>query len=159
MQNKLLKLEKYFETESYDDFYAIGKDLVFWVDWREYDDAIVDFIEECLETGSLAAKIEDRPNEELELFVSYQGKIHQRIIVDLDDTIIWLNELLQPTYEIRFCKVSKGSDTLAFVPLTNEQWQALQGRYGEELISKHFEVITKNSKFFNKKHKKTALNF
>lgn len=154
MQNKLLKLEKYFETESYNDFYAIGKDLVFWVDWREYDDAVVDFIEDCLQTGTLAAKIEDRPNEELELFVSYKGKVYQRIIVDLNDTIIWLNEILQPTYEIRFCKISKGSDTLAFVPLTSEQWQALQGRYGEELIAKHFEILTKESKFFNKKHKK-----
>ncbi|MCC9041972.1 hypothetical protein LNQ81_04555 [Myroides sp. M-43] len=150
MQDKIQLLEKYFETELYEDFHSLQSDLVIWVDWREYDDAIVDYIEKCLQTGHLNATIEDMPNDELQLKVQYDNKVYTHLIVDRDDTIIWLNQILQPDYEIRFCKISDGSDTLAFLPLTREHWHQLETIYTLEQIEKHFEHINNESVFFNK---------
>ena len=33
MDEKIEKLGKYLESEEYDDFYNLGNDIVFWVDW------------------------------------------------------------------------------------------------------------------------------
>lgn len=153
MQDKIQLLEKYFETELYEDFHSLQSDLVIWVDWREYDDVIVDYIEKCLQTGHLNATIEDMPNDELQLKVQYDNKVYTHLIVDRDDTIIWLNQILQPDYEIRFCKISDGSDTLAFLPLTREHWRQLETIYTLEQIEKHFERINNESVFFNKDYK------
>ncbi|AJA68136.1 hypothetical protein HX045_10480 [Myroides odoratimimus] len=152
MQDKITLLEKYFETGLYEDFHSLQSDLVIWVDWSEYDDAIVEYIETCLQTGHLSASIEDLPNEQLQLKVNYDNKIHTHIIVDRDNTIIWLNSILQPEYEIRFCKISDGSDTLAFLPLTREHWRQLETIYTLEKIEEHFEAIHSDSVFFNKEY-------
>lgn len=150
MQDKIQLLEKYFETGLYEDFHSLQSDLVIWVDWREYDDVIVASIEKCLQTGHLIATIEDMPNDELQLKVNYDGNSYTHIIVDRDHSIIWLNQILQPDYEIRFCKISEGSDTLAFLPLTREHWRQLETIYTLEKIERHFERIDNDSVFFNK---------
>lgn len=152
MQNKLQLLEKYFETGLYDDFHSLKSDLVIWVDWGEYDDAIVEYIEKCLQTGHLSATIKDMPNDELQLTVNYDGNIYTHLIVDRDDTMIWLNSILMPDYEIRFCKISDGSDTLAFLPLTREHWHQLETIYTLDKINTHFEAINSDSVFFNKEY-------
>ncbi|MGL5275189.1 hypothetical protein [Myroides sp.] len=152
MQKKIQLLEKYFETELYEDFHSLQSDLVIWVDWSDYDDAIVEYIEKCLLTGHLTASIEDQPNDQLLLKVIYDSKEYTHIIVDRDDTIIWLNSILMPDYEIRFCKISDGSDTLAFLPLTREHWHQLETIYTLNKINSHFEAINSDSVFFNKEY-------
>ncbi|PWB19880.1 hypothetical protein DCO46_21270 [Flavobacterium sp. HTF] len=151
MDEKIEKLNQYLESEEYDDFYNLGNDIVFWVDWRESDDAIIEYCEKCLKTTSLSAEMK-QVSDNLELTIKYENTIYTEKIVDRDRTIISLNEIIKPKYEIRFCKVSDGSDTLAFLPLANQQWQQLMEKYGEQKINQCFEPINEDSVMFNKEY-------
>ena len=151
MNGKIEKLDKYLKTEEYDDFYNLDRETIFWVDWREFDDAIIEYCEKCLKTNSLKAEMKE-VSEDLELTINYENKTHTEKVVDRDRTIITLNEIIQPKYEIRFCNVSDGSDTLAFLPLSNQEWGQLIEKYGEEKINKCFEPINQNSVIFNKEY-------
>jgi hypothetical protein len=151
MQEKLTLLNKYLTSASADDFNAIPNSVVFWVDWREEDDAVVEYCEKLLQTGQLSATMEDKPDG-LELQITFQGAVHREMIVDRDRTIIFLNTIIQPNYEIRFCKASDGSDTLAFLPLTATEWQQLEAQYGADMINECFEQINAESVMFNKSY-------
>lgn len=149
MVNQLTKLDQYLNSTDHKELIHVDSDLIFWIDWREHDDAIIDCVEASLQTGVLSAKINDKPAEELELEVHFEGNTYRKMIVDRDDTLIWLNAILQPKYEIRFCKQSLGSDTLAFIALSNSDWDQLSKQYGAERINELFDTITPQSKFFN----------
>lgn len=153
MQSKIQKLDEYLKATDGKDLFHIESDLISWIDWREHDDAIVEYIESSLQTGALSAHIQDRPADDLELIVQFEGTTFNRMIVDRDDTIKWLNDILQPKYEIRFCKHSEASDTLAFISLSTENWLLLTEQYGKERIDELFEIITPDATFFNKEHK------
>ena len=49
-----------------------------------------------------------------------------------------LNKIIQPEYEIRLFMESLGSDTLAFVPLSKEEWEELEKEFGEEKVNYYF---------------------
>lgn len=149
MDEKIEKLGRYLETEEYDDFYNLGNDIVFWVDWRESDDAIIEYCEKCLKITLLSAEMK-QVSDSLQLTIKYEDRIYTEKIVDRDSTIIALNEIIKPKYEIRFCKVSDGSDTLAFLPLASQQWKQLAENYGEQKINQCFEPINEDSIMFSK---------
>lgn len=149
MQDKLTLLDKYLTTTSDDDFDEIPESVVCWVDWREQDDDIVTYCERRLQTGQLSATMEDKPNG-LELQITFGGTIHRDQVVDRDRTLIFLNSIIQPSYEIRFCKASDGNDTLAFLPLSAAEWKELETKYGAENVNKCFEPINAGSVMFNK---------
>ena len=151
MNKKLEKLDQYLKTEEYDDFYNLDRDIVFWVDWREEDDAIIEYCEKCLKTNLLIAEMK-QISDGLQLTINYENRIYTENVVDRDRTIISLNEIIKPKYEIRFCKVSEGSDTLAFLPLANQEWVQLIETYGEHKINQCFEPINKDSIMFNKEY-------
>lgn len=65
-----------------------------------------------------------------------------------DPTIIALNEILQPDYEIRMWMESIGSDTLGFVFLTPDEWSALELQFGLENVKEYFMRITADTKIF-----------
>jgi hypothetical protein len=121
------------------------KTTVFWVDWREEDDAIVRYCESVLQTGNLAAEVvNDETGEGSALSIRYDAK---NIKVPLSDSpddrhiaICALNDALSPDYEVRFCIDSNGSDTLAFVPLPQTTWRELEEEHGQKL-NKHFYQI------------------
>ncbi len=46
--SKIDTLEKYIVTESFEELSALNSQLIFWVDWREEDDAIVEYCEKAL---------------------------------------------------------------------------------------------------------------
>lgn len=60
-----------------------------------------------------------------------------------------LNKIIQPEYEIRLFMESLGSDTLAFVPLSKEEWEELEKEFGEEKVNYYFSKIKDNSKMFD----------
>lgn len=68
---------------------------------------------------------------------------------DRDTTIKTLNKVIQPEYEIRLFMESLGSDTLAFVPLSKEEWEELEKEFGEEKVNYYFSKIKDNSKMFD----------
>jgi len=127
------------------DAFLKSKDAFFWVDWREEDDAIVEYCESLLETGELSAEIIDADNEHgFDMYIVYSNKRAKvSLTLSEDDrhiTLCALNDILRPDYEVRFVIASKGSDTLAFVPLPSAEWQALERRYGKQ-VEKHFYRI------------------
>ena len=119
---------------------------VFWVDWGEEDDAIVEYCESVLQTGALSSKFLDADNE-----AGFELLIHcnsLRTVVpltispaDRHITICSLNEVLAPDYEIRFCIDSNGMDTLAFLPLASADWTDIETKYAD-LFATHFGQVT-----------------
>ena len=147
---KLETIESYIENPTvdfYSDVFDGRYDIVMVVDWREEDDEIVQYCENILETGHLSAELEDADNQlgftltihygEKSLLIPYVGDG-----ADRDTTLLALSEILQPDYEIRWCKVSEGNDTLEFIPLPKILWHRLDMKYAgqmDELFGR-FEV-------------------
>jgi hypothetical protein len=125
---------------------------VFLVDWREEDDAIVEYCESILCTGSLSAVIVDIDADPgFELYIEYAGKrTRVPLVVGPEDrhlTLHSLNQILAPDYEVRVCVDSQGSDTLAFLPLRATHWSELERTYGAQ-VAAHFRKIAKKPNLF-----------
>ncbi|BAP32491.1 uncharacterized protein CHSO_3454 [Chryseobacterium sp. StRB126] len=147
--NKVDTLKKYIETESFEELNALNNQHIFWVDWREEDDAIVEYCEKCLQTDALKAEMA-YSGEDIFLTIQYKDQTFREKVIDRDPTLIFLNRVLQPDYEIRFCKGSDGSDTLAFLPLSKEEWEELERNHGKEKLDRLFEVIHQDTQMFSK---------
>ncbi|MCH7379180.1 MULTISPECIES: hypothetical protein [Acinetobacter] len=122
------------------------------VDWREEDEAIIEYCENILQTGSLRAEIQNADNlQGFTITVYYQNQTliipYQGEGADRDTTLKALNQILQPDYEIRFCVASDGSDTLEFIPLPQEVWQKLDQKYPHN-IDQFFRRFEPDSEFF-----------
>jgi hypothetical protein len=121
-------------------------DCGFSVDWREADDAIVEYCESVLQTGRLSAEWVDD-----DLFVIFGSK---RVRVPLTQsesdrhiTLLSLNEALSPEFEVRMLYASVGSDTATFIPLDTESWSALE-REASEVVSRRFHKLTPHPNTF-----------
>jgi len=122
------------------------------VDWREEDEAIIEYCEKILQTGDLSVETESADNaqgfiirlhyKDQALIIPYQGEG-----ADRDTTLKALNQILQPDYDIRFCEPSDGSDTLEFIPLPQEAWQKLDQKYSHN-IDQFFRRFESDSEFF-----------
>ena len=157
--DKMAFLEEYLTTQNRDFFshnFCDNNDIyefAMWIDWREEDEAIVDYCEAILKTGQLSVKTSGAENERgFDIIIFYKN---QEILIpyklkgaDRDTTIKTLNQTIQPEFEIRFCKESSGSDTLCFIPLIKRQWDELDEKYQKQVDEK-FEKITAESKLFN----------
>ena len=127
-------------------------ETVFWVDWREEDDAIVDACEAVLRTGKLAGEyVEVNTDDGYEVYVRYGDR---RVKVPLSYgerdrhlTLCALNQALSPDYEVRFCRDTNGGDALAFLPLPTKAWAELERRYGAALV-RRFHRITERPNLF-----------
>jgi hypothetical protein len=125
---------------------------VFWVDWKEYDDAIADACDEILGTGRLSGElVEVNTDKGYEIYIRY-GNRQVRVPLtysgaDRHITLCALNEALAPDYEVRFCIDSDGGDTLAFLPLPVAQWTEFERQYGDA-VGKRFYRITARPNLF-----------
>ncbi len=127
-------------------------DTVFWVDWREEDDAIVRYCEDILRTGDLSAEVADIDADPgFEMYISYRGQRTKVPLVeglaDRHITLHTLNQLLKPAFEIRVCADSNGMDTLAFLPLSATDWSALEATFGER-VERRFRKIEQRPNLF-----------
>jgi hypothetical protein len=127
-------------------------DTVFFVDWREEDDAIVGYCEGILKTGDLAAElIQIDADPGFEIYIAHRGRrVKVPLVIGLEDrhiTLYTLNELLKPAFEIRVCVDSNGSDTLAFLPLSGADWSALDARFGDT-VARHFRKVEERPNLF-----------
>jgi len=110
---------------------------VFWVDWREEDARIIDYCEDIIKTSQLSSRLDEE-----KLFVQF-GELTNEVPLtfsgaDRHVTLLALNQILSPNYEIRMVWASNGSDTLAFAPLACELWRALEEEFGEPRVSQAF---------------------
>lgn len=153
--NPLELIKNYLTTGADEDFESLmaENDIAFWVDWREYDVSIIEYCEAIIQTQQLSAMLNDT-NDEMgfELLINYKGAQHKVPYLgkgaDRDTTIITLNKVLMPSFEIRLLIPSKGSDTLAFMPLSKAQWQTLATQFGQAKLAEYFEKITENTVLF-----------
>ena len=138
--NKMARLAEYVETGDphiFDDmFYGdFEHEFVLWVDHGEDDEDIPKMCERMLKTGDLDAWWAD--NDAPDLIICFRGVEHRVVYpnnyADRDTSIIALNNVLQPEYELRYCTASAGSDTAALLPLTSEEWHTLEGRFADGL--------------------------
>jgi hypothetical protein len=140
--------------EAVREFLADENNLVL-VDWRGDDDAIVHECEAVLQTGDLAAEVVEIDLEPgFEMYISHRG---QRVKVPLvlgiggrHITIHTLNQLLKPDHEIRVCVDLNGMDTLAFLPLSANEWASLESRYGQR-VGQHFRKIEEHPNLFTER--------
>lgn len=155
--DKMLFIEKYLVSKDSDFFYDSFYDndieaVAMWIDWREEDENIITYCEDILQTNVLSVKTNNADNERgFETIISYDGQEtaipYKGVGADRDTTLINLNQILQPEFEIRLCKESLGNDTLCFLPLSQEQWLFLDTKYPKQMSDK-FEIITLNAKMF-----------
>ncbi len=155
--DKMLFIERYLVSQDsdffYDNFYDNDMDAVaMWIDWREEDENIITYCEDILQTNVLSVNIKNADNERgFDTIISYHGQEtfipYKGVGADRDTTLITLNQILQPEFEIRLCKESLGNDTLCFLPLSQQQWSFLDTKYPKQVIEK-FEIITPNAKMF-----------
>jgi hypothetical protein len=155
--DKMKFLAEYLASSDADFFYDnfCGDDIydiVMWVDWKEEDEDIVRYCEDIIKTGQLSAEVLNAENERgFDFVITYKNSKTNVPCkgkdTDIDTTIRTLNAVIQPDYEIRFCIESDGSDTLAFLPLSREQWKELDTKFANEIISK-FKRITNKTKMF-----------
>ena len=67
--------------------------------------------------------------------------------MDRDTTIIYLNELIKPDFEIRLFIENLGSDTLGFIILDKASWERFEKEYNAD-VSRYFMPINKKSRIF-----------
>ena len=68
-------------------------------------------------------------------------------VMDRDTTIIYVNELIKPDFEIRLFIENLGSDTLGFVILDRASWERFEKEYNTD-VSRYFMPINKKSRIF-----------
>ncbi|MCH7313548.1 hypothetical protein [Acinetobacter sp. ANC 3882] len=135
--------------EQYDgDIYQV----LMIIDWREEDEAIIEYCENILRTDHLRAETLCAENQQgFTISIYYQDKTliipYQGKGADRDTTLKALNQILQPDYEIRFCAPSDGSDTLEFLPLPTSLWQTLDQKYTNKM-NQIFRSFEQDSEFF-----------
>ena len=142
------------DRESFDNFWENSQKLV-WIDWREYDEDIINYIEGVIQSGELSGKSKDADNEMgFDIFIEWKGNEYKisypdKEGSDRDTTIKTLNKIIQPEYEIRLFMESLGNDTLAFIPLLKSEWEELEKEVGEEKVNYYFSKIDDESKMFD----------
>ena len=142
------------DRESFDNLWEKEKKLV-WIDWRVYDEEIINYVESVIHSEKLIGKIENVDNKMgFDIIIEWKGKEYKVSYPDeegsdRDTTIKTLNKIIQPEYEIRLFIESLGSDTLAFVPLSKEEWEELEKEFGEEKVNYYFSRIDDDSKMFD----------
>lgn len=151
-------MEKDYENiknflEDYENFEPlIESDTLIWIDWREYDEDIISYVnEKIVDKIEMVLQDNGKPygddiilkHKDKSLMIPYKEKM------DRDTTIKYLNEFIKPKYEIHFCIESLGNDTLAYVVLTKDLWEQLENEFGKEKVGYYFEKINLESKMFN----------
>lgn len=142
------------DRESFDKLWENSTKLI-WIDWREEDDSIINYVEKVIQSKKLIGKNEDADNKMgFNIIIEWKGKDYKISYPneegsDRDTTIKTLNKIIQPEYEIRLFMESLGSDTLSFVPLAKEEWEELEKEFGVEKVNYYFSKIDENSNIFD----------
>ena len=81
------------------------------------------------------------------MYITYKGnRVKVPLEIGAGDrhiTIVTLNEILKPDFEVRFCIDSNGADTLAFLPLACDVWRELEAEYGAAVAKRFYKLQMK----------------
>ena len=68
---------------------------------------------------------------------------------DRHTTLLVLNRVLHPEYEIRFVNKSTDGEQVAFVPLSANDWLVLEQQHGSAAVGAAFAPIREHPNFFS----------
>jgi hypothetical protein len=108
----------------------------FIVDGRDDDADIIQSCSKCLSLPSLSGEWQGD-----DLIITY-GNETKRVPIQFDigdrhTTVCALNDILSPTFEVRYLVISHGSDTLGFAALSTEDWASLKTA-NREAVAENF---------------------
>ncbi|MFZ6656550.1 polymorphic toxin-type HINT domain-containing protein [Undibacterium sp. TJN19] len=109
-----------------------GVDGVFWVDWREADEVIIDLAAKLIGNDELSHEWNND-----KLMVKFRGKLTE-VPLKFEPgeqyiTLVTLHEALYPEYEIRYIKASQGGDAIAYMVLKRETLFELDAEFGTKV--------------------------
>lgn len=136
-------VEQFFENES-----------LIWIDWREYEEDVIHYFNNKLpESHQIKCEIIEinKPRSVDIVLRSSDCKLTIPFAddrTDRDSAIRAMQEMIAPHYQIRWFMDSLGSDTLAFLLLSTEQWSELERQFGKEKLEFHFQPVTSESVMF-----------
>ncbi len=120
------------------------KDNSFWVDWGEEEVYIVEACATALGKNNLVAELVR--SESITLQIKYDGTLFNYPLDQSETaqhtTLVRLNEVLSPKYQIRYIWDSQGSDTAAMAVLSHDQWKELERVHGKENVERAFLQFT-----------------
>lgn len=137
-------MEQFFEYKS-----------LIWIDWREDEGDIIHYFNDQLpESHQIQCEIIEIDKPRGVDIVLSSGERTLTIPfaddrTDRDNAIRAMEEMIAPQYHIRWFMESLGSDTLAFLLLSTEQWTELEKQFGKEKLEFHFQPITSESIMFS----------
>lgn len=138
------------EQEIFED-----SDVLIWVDWKECDEATIDYFNEKLFPKDQITVTFETTTEArgVDIFLQHNG-VKMRIpyhtdYTERDITIKAMQQMMVEHYQIRWYMESLGGDTLAFVVLTNDAWAQLEATYGKAKVLHYFTPVTSALKMFN----------
>lgn len=151
----LATLRAYIQSDPKDVQAFFENDALIWVNWRDFDDSIVDYFNAYLpEPNQIAWELrptdKDRgedlvlKNKDREYIIPYQDDK-----MDRDTTLKSVNEFLGGHYQIRWVMQSLGNDTLAFVLLPTADWNALEEEFTEHKVRYYFSEIQQDTVIFD----------
>lgn len=129
-------------------------ECLIWVDWREYDEDIIDYVNRRLpKSDQIIVEFVDGGKAFGDDIVLC--KDNQRFTIpyaddkmDRDTTLKAVAEFIKDGYDLRWFKESLGSDTLGFVVLGNKAWQELEEEFGKEKVQFYFSSVLSEKAIF-----------
>ena len=143
--NPIENIDTFFDNEN-----------IFWVDWREYDEDIMSYVndelseEDQIEWKTIPSEKEGAldtvilKNDEKEAVIPYDEDAWDR-----DTTLKSIGKFIDDKYKLCWFKPSLGGDTLGFVVIENEDWEKLIAEFGEEKLKFYFSPVTEENEMFN----------
>lgn len=116
-------------------------ELLVWIDWREYEEDLIDYFNDHLsETTKIVCEVKeiDKPRGVDIVLTSKEKSMTIPFAddkTDRDSAIRAMQEMIAPHHQIRWFMESLGGDTLAFVLLSAEQWDELEQQFGKKKYS------------------------
>ncbi len=125
--------ERYLASDLPSEF--DDEDHLVWIDWRETEDAIVEYIAAKLDGWKLSATIDDAASKcgyevsiscgDRTLTIDPSGELDCR-----HATLLAIDNLISPAYQIRFASATNGGDTIGVAVERIADWQFLWSKYG-----------------------------
>lgn len=127
-------------------------DEVFWVDWREYDEDIISYVNQKIDEPVEVEFIDNSKEYGDDIVLVRKGERMQMPygeVMERDITIRSLNRFLKGDYAIRWFMESLGNDTLGFVVLNEQEWKDLEEEFGEVFVDHYLSHITEETRMFD----------
>ena len=135
---------------------------IFWVDWKEDDAVLAEYVGSLINSVDLKA---ERDGEDI--YLSFKEKKLKVPLTlsgkDRHITLMAINEIMAEEYETRMVWASEGGDTLAFTTLSKNSWEKLEEKYGNpKVASAFFKLVAEANVFtdrlgkFNPAHAKVS---